>query len=219
MEIRKLNMQDVDTEKLQNFGFTKKENGYFYRTYIVDKQFELIVCISHGGEMNTKLCDTLTGEEYVLHLVEDCNGAFVGKVREEYNKVVEELCPKCLKSNVYKIKQTNGAVAYIKEKYDCELEYPFDDDNGVARRADSGKWFAVFLKVRAEKIGLEGKELIEVLNLKLSPENVQKLVDCKSYFPAYHMNKKHWVTVPFGKYVEDDELFSKIDESYNLAKK
>ena len=50
-------------------------------------------------------------------------------------------------------------------------------------------------------------------------EEVQRLVDNKSIFPAWHMNKKHWITIILDGSMPLDEIFKFIDRSYELAKK
>ncbi|MFQ7172685.1 MAG: hypothetical protein ACLRQF_11780 [Thomasclavelia ramosa] len=32
-----------------------------------------------------------------------------------------------------------------------------------------------------------------MLNVKNTPEKINTLIDRIHYFPAYHMNKKHWI--------------------------
>ena len=66
---------------------------------------------------------------------------------------------------------------------------------------------------------MDRDDIIEVLNIKMEPLEVERLVDNKKYFPSYHMNKKHWVTIPFGGYLSTPEILEKIDDSYRLCKK
>lgn len=61
--------------------------------------------------------------------------------------------------------------------------------NGVVRRKSSNKWYAVILTISKRKLNLDSDEIIEVINLHNSPEEIEKLIDYKKYFPAYHMNK------------------------------
>ena len=65
--------------------------------------------------------------------------------------------------------------------------------------------------------GLKGFEN-EISNFIL-PENIEKIVDNERYFLAYHMNKKHWITICLDSSVDFNEICTRIDESYNLAKK
>ena len=75
------------------------------------------------------------------------------------------------------------------------------------------------MKISAKKIGLEADEIIEVVNLKMKPEDVEKLVDGRRFFTAYHMNKKHWVTIPLDTAITTEELILRIDDSRNLVRK
>jgi predicted DNA-binding protein (MmcQ/YjbR family) len=56
------------------------------------------------------------------------------------------------------------------------------------------------------------------MNLKCLPE---KAVILREQFPAiipgYHMNKRHWNTVVLDGTLQDDFIFSLIDESYELV--
>ena len=49
-------------------------------------------------------------------------------------------------------------------------------------------------------------------------EEIEKLIDNKRYFPAYHMNKKYWCTICLDGTVELEEIYKLIDISYELAK-
>jgi predicted DNA-binding protein (MmcQ/YjbR family) len=55
------------------------------------------------------------------------------------------------------------------------------------------------------------------LNLKATPENVIDLIErYDSVSPAYHMNKKHWVTVNLETFDNDKLLQKLISDSYQL---
>jgi len=71
-------------------------------------------------------------------------------------------------------------------------------------------------KIAASKQDRHDK-IIEVINLHNSEEEIKKLIDCKKYFPAYHMNKKHWCTICLDGTVELKEIYKLIDISYELA--
>ncbi|MDE5549681.1 MAG: hypothetical protein K2J13_05465, partial [Clostridia bacterium] len=67
--------------KLVNFGFSVNGDIYSYVTKILDEQFEMRVDISSpNGDVKTVVTDLSTGEPYILHLVADACGAFVGSV-------------------------------------------------------------------------------------------------------------------------------------------
>ena len=70
-----------------------------------------------------------------------------------------------------------------------------------------------------QKVGLGRDGKIEIIDLKDTPECIQKRRDDKIFFGGYHMNKKHWYTICLNDSLEDEELFALIDESYRLVKK
>jgi hypothetical protein len=59
--------------------------------------------------------------------------------------------------------------------------------------------------------------MVDIIDLRVNPKEVDSLVDGKKYFPDYHMNKKHWVTICLDGSVPLEEVFCRIDESYVLA--
>ena len=80
----------------------------------------------------------------------------------------------------------------------CTLpDYPFDDWMGSAvfRHADNKKWFAIILSVSRRKFGIDSDEVIDVVNLKLPIELFGSFGAADGVYPAYHMNKLHWISV------------------------
>ena len=81
--------------------------------------------------------------------------------------------------------------------YGTEPDYPFDEDNitAVLRHGSNRKWFAIAMKVPRRKFGIDCDEVIDVVNLKLPPEMIGSFSPADGVYPAYHMNKLHWVSV------------------------
>ena len=80
---------------------------------------------------------------------------------------------------------------------DAQIDKPFEKfpDYQVLRRKSNGKWFGLLMTVNKNKLGLSGDDTVEVIDLKANPEIVSILSKGEGYFPAYHMNKNHWITV------------------------
>lgn len=211
---RKLNI-----EKLLSFGFIHTDGGYVYHTDLVDGQMKLTVKTEADGKIYTKVTDKASGDEYVLHRVAGAVGSFVGGVRTEYEAVLEEISAKCFDAEVFKSEQAKEVIAYVREKYGDELEYLWQKfpDNAIVRRCDNRKWYAAILTVSRKKLGLNSEEMVEILDLRLRPEEMEKTVDNIKYFPGYHMNKKHWITLCLDGTVPTKEIFARIDDSYKLA--
>ena len=81
--------------------------------------------------------------------------------------------------------------------YDASPDYPFDEDfeTAVLRHADNRKWYAIVMRVSRRKFGFDSDEVIDVVNLKLPTEMFGSFGAADGVYPAYHMNKLHWISV------------------------
>ena len=64
------------------------------------------------------------------------------------------------------------------------------------------------------RIGLAGDEVIDVVNLKCDPAFIGSLLHESGFYPAYHMNKTHWITVALDETASDDLLKIALDMSF-----
>jgi predicted DNA-binding protein (MmcQ/YjbR family) len=211
----------VKIEQLLPFGFSESENAYTYSTSLVDGQLEMIVTVTERGEASAEVIDSSLKERYVLHRVPDASGSFVGKVREEYEGVLAAIADICFEPDVFKSEGARRVIQYVRGKYQDELEFLWKrfPDNAIFRRQDNAKWYAALLTVQKKKLGLDGDGTVEIIDLRIKPEDISALVDGKNYLPGYHMNKKHWFTISFDGNVPIEEIFYHIDESFALALK
>ena len=81
--------------------------------------------------------------------------------------------------------------------YNTSPDYPFDEDfeTPVLRHADNRKWYAIVMNVSRRKFGFDSDEVIDVVNLKLPTEMFGSFGAADGVYPAYHMNKLHWISV------------------------
>ena len=86
---------------------------------------------------------------------------------------------------------------YIYDTYGVMPEFPWEKYNsyGVFRHCDNKKWFAIALSVSRRKFGLDSDEVVDVVNLKLPTEMFGSFGAAGGVYPAYHMNKLHWISV------------------------
>ena len=210
----------INFKKLKEFGFELIDNSYYYHTSLLKNQFKMSVKISLDNSIFTEIIDTETNEPYVLHLLEIKRSGYSEKIYKAYSEILEKVKKVCFEDEIFKANYTKEIVAYVKNKYGDELEFLWEKSpkNAVVRRKSSNKWYAVILTIPKRKIGLESDEFIEVINLHNIPKEIEKLIDYKRYFPAYHMNKKHWCTICLDGTIELKEIYKKIDISYELAK-
>ena len=88
----------------------------------------------------------------------------------------------------------------------------------VLRHKHNKKWYAIIMSVPKNKIGLDGDELIDILNIKCEPELVVPLSSKEGFSRAYHMNKEHWLTVILNGAASNEEIYNLIDISHELTK-
>ena len=86
---------------------------------------------------------------------------------------------------------------YCHNTYGTSPDYPFDEDfeTAVLRHKDNRKWYAIVMRVSRRKFGLDSDEVIDVVNLKLPTELFGSFGAADGVYPAYHMNKLHWISV------------------------
>ena len=86
---------------------------------------------------------------------------------------------------------------YCLDTYGISPDYPFDEDfeTAVLRHTDNRKWYAIVMKVSRRKFGFENDEVIDVVNLKLPTEMFGSFGATDGVYPAYHMNKLHWISI------------------------
>ena len=210
----------INFKKLKEFGFELIDNSYYYHTSLLKNQFKMSVKINIDNSIFTEIIDTETNEPYVLHLLEIKRSGYSEKIYKTYSEILEKIKKVCFEDEIFKANYTKEIVAYVKNKYGDELEFLWEKSpkNAVIRRKSSNKWYVAILTISKRKIGLDSDEKIEIINLHNSPEEIEKLIDNKKYFPAYHMNKKHWCTICLDGTVELKEIYKLIDISYELAK-
>ena len=87
--------------------------------------------------------------------------------------------------------------SYCLTTYGTSPDYPFDEDfeTAVLRHADNRKWYALVMRVSRRKFGFDSDEVIDVVNLKLPTEMFGSFGAVDGVYPAYHMNKLHWISV------------------------
>lgn len=211
----------ANPEKLLAYGFDWDNSGYCCTAEIAEGHFLLVVSISDSGEVRTQVVDKETGDEYILHRTAKATGAFVGMVKADYEAVLAEIAEKCFDPDVFKSEQAKQIIAYVREKYGDELEFLWKKfpDNAIWRRKDTNKWYAAILTVSARKLGQDSDEVMEIIDLRMKPEEIVQIVDNQTYFPGYHMNKKHWITICLDGSVPTDEICGRMDISYQLAVK
>lgn len=107
---------------------------------------------------------------------------------------------------------------YVQKKYGTTPDYPWEryPKYAVLRHLKNKKWYGVFLCIPRNKLGLNGDDMVDVLNLKCEKDLAILLKDGKTILPAYHMNKKNWISILLEK-ANDEMVLDLIAQSYELT--
>ena len=103
--------------------------------------------------------------------------------------------------------------------YFTQPDYPFEEDfeTAVLRHADNRKWFALSMRLSRRKFGWDSDEVIDVVNLKLPTEMFGSFGAADGVYPAYHMNKLHWISVLLPD-APDDVVQFLVNASFEVTK-
>ena len=86
---------------------------------------------------------------------------------------------------------------FCLDAFGTSPDYPFEDnlETAVLRHVYNRKWYAIVMRVSRRKFGMNSDEVVDVVNLKLPTEMFGSFGASDGVYPAYHMNKLHWISV------------------------
>ena len=84
---------------------------------------------------------------------------------------------------------------------------------------DKGKWYGLMMEVPLQKLGVASQANSLILNVKIHPENKERLLSTDGVYEAYHMNKKHWISIALNVCTDDALIKECIYTSYKCVAK
>lgn len=204
---------------LDEYGFVKDKDNYIYSTYIMNDEFRVDVTI-YNNQLSSKVIDNNTELEYYSVKVKGNVGEYVGRVRDEYYGVIKDIVDNCSSKELFNSSQANRLATYIILKYKARPEFLWDKTPtcGVFRHKENEKWFGIIMLVDKFKLDNKTNKEVEVLNVKLDPSEIEKLLEKDGYYKAYHMNGKYWISIVLDDTLDDKEIINLIDKSFILTK-
>ena len=206
----------IKKDSLKAAGFTTSDgNNYELQTPVSNGAFNAVISLAISDQtLTVQLFDSATGEKYALFDMPS-HGAFVASLREEVQEIIDDIKAKCFEINDLK----DDYIAWIKSKFGAEPDYPWPDDApySFVFRCPNEKWFALVMRIKYRQLGLTGDENVWVVNMKSDQAAIPNLIDHKSIFPAWHMNKKHWITILLTAVTDFNMLCELTEKSYELV--
>ena len=203
-------------ETARAYGFVKNGEVWTYSCQILQGDFVMTVSIT-ADNVSFQVFDQETGDLYPQVHMETMRGVFVGSVREACLGILYQIRKSCFDVKEFICPQTKRIMTQVQEKYGNQLEYLWEKspDTAVLRHEGNQKWYAVLMKISWDKLD-KGKEgLVEAVNLK--HDCVTDLLTQRGIYPAFHMNKRYWISVALDDTLSDEEVLELIERSWNLT--
>ena len=205
-------------EKARAYGFVESGGVWTNSFTILQSDFVMTISIT-ADNVSFQVFDQEIGDLYPQVHMESMRGSFVASVREACLEILYQIRKACFEVQDFICPQTKRIMVQVQEKYGNQLEYLWEKspDTAVLRHEGNQKWYAVLMKISWDKLEKGRKGLVEAVNLK--HEQVADLLSKKGIYPAFHMNKRYWISVALDDTLSDEMVLELIEKSWNLTSK
>ena len=212
--MKKINVEKykLSEDKLIDFGFQFEENILVFQKNILNDAFRMEIRLV-STDFEIEIYDLDFNEVYSLFSVDSASGEIVTAIREEVKDVLEKIL--CLESVIYE-----NVLRYVKERYNSTTVKPFKTNPDIkALVTIKNKWYALFLDVEYSKLQKDSlvDSKVKIINLKHLSSEISTVINNRNVFPAYHMNKNHWISVVLDNNIDTEYVKELIEISYNLV--
>lgn len=211
-------------KNLLDYGFRYKNGHYTLKVDFMEGDFQAILAINEEGVFTGKVIDKMNNEAYGQLYNETMKGAYVNSVRFAYENLLTCLAKACCVDVHFAFHQANRITAEIVNSYHISPDFPWVQsqyqDYGTFRHPDSKKWFALIMNVKwGVLLKNEDETTIDIINLKIDPEDGETLRKIRGIYPGYHMNHKYWISVVLNDTLLDEKILRLVEDSFSLTKK
>ena len=156
-------------------------------------------------------------ERYTLFDIPTTSSSIAQALREE----AEELVFQWMHPEQSDIEETRQKwTKWIIENIVPYCGNPFEKTEALGFMVeDKGKWYGLMMEVPLQKLGVASQANALVLNVKIHPEDKERLIATDGVFEAYHMNKKHWISIALNVCTDDALIKECIYTSYKCVVK
>ena len=216
MKIIDVEEYNFKKEKLLQYGFKEEADKLVYKKEILDSNF-LIEIVFVNSQLLIEVYDLEFDEIYSLYSVDSAVGETVQNIREYVEKLLSSILGLADESG----KISSEIIDYCNNKYGENHVNPFKKHPDIlAFVNEKNKWYALFSGVDYNKLNknTDITTKVKILNVKYPTDKILDIIDNQNIFPAYHMNKKHWISIVLDKNIKLETIKELIDISYSLVK-
>ena len=207
-----------NSKKAKEYGFIENQGVWTYSSTILQGDFLMMVTVE-DGDLSFQVYDQETGDLYPQVHMESMRGTFVGSVREACLEVLYSIRKACFEVQEFLCPQTKRIMAFVQEKFGNQLEYLWEKspDTAVLRHEDNQKWYAILMRIPWNRLDKGRDGLVEAVNLK--HDQVADLLSQNGIYPAFHMNKRYWISLPLDDTLTDEKVLELFERSWFLTSK
>ncbi|MBF1710925.1 MAG: MmcQ/YjbR family DNA-binding protein, partial [Streptococcus sp.] len=156
-------------------------------------------------------------ERYTLFDIPTTSSSIAQALREE----TEELVFQWMHPEQSDIEETRQKwTKWIIENIVPYCGNPFEKTEALGFMVEEkGKWYGLMMQVPLQKLGVASKADALILNVKIHPEDKEQLIAHDGIYEAYHMNKKHWISIALNVCSDDALVKECIYTSYKCVAK
>lgn len=210
-----------DRERCLAFGFRSTGDALQYEQTFLDGAFRAIVTIDAAGRVTGRVIDTMTENEYLPLRLTNPAGSYVYGVRHAYEELLRGIADACFVRVPFASAQASRISQRVRETWGDAPEFPWKEKayaaSGVFRHPETQKWYGLIMPVAWEKFVPGRKGRVEILNVKAA--DAARAAEQDGCYPAYHMNKKYWISIALDDTMTDDAVWAFLTESHAFAAK
>ena len=208
---------EINEKALAQYGFRQAKGYWTLEIPFMNGDFNAVISVDDTGHITGNVYETAT-QDIFLPLRVESMCSFTAEVRNAYKEILNDIKEKCCCENVFISAQANRFTEAIYKKYGDKPVFPWNDfSGGIFKNPDNGKWYAIVMDINVQKVDKKLIGNVEVVNIKLDPDKIKDLHKEKGFYPAYHMNKKNWISILLNDTVPDAVLLKLLDESHSFT--
>ena len=193
-----------DLKEYEGKTIPSKIDGFYF--YIVSASVE------KGLEMIVR---DESHERYSLFDVTSTNSKIAQQLRQE----AEEMVFQCYSVDTALVALKEQWNRWILEHITPYSAMPFKKSAATVYNVkENGKWYALMMEIPFSKFGITSDETALILNVKIFPEEKEFLLQKEGVFEAYHMNKKHWISIALNVCKGEAFIQKCVENSYKCVR-
>lgn len=207
-----------NSKKAKEYGFVENQGVWTYSSTILQGDFLMKITVE-DSDLTFQVFDQETGDLYPQVHMESMRGTFVGSVREACLEKLFDIRKACFEVEEFLCPQTKRIMSLVQEKYGNQMEYLWEKspDTAVLRHEDNQKWYAILMRIPWDRLDKGREGLVEAVNLK--HDQVADLLSQNGIYPAFHMNKRYWISLPLDDTLTDEKVLELFERSWFLSSK